>query len=185
MNVTNIKKQYITLVALILMLLSWQNAYSADVVRILHKELSRSGKSTAPIAISYAVPAKTSIGENVQVTVTIKALSDVNEMTLRMTSGDGLIMPSGEYQKNYGKQVRNTAFSETVTVIPNAEGILYLNVFATGTFNGKKMTNAGAVPINTGTVTRKMLKKSGQATTDSKGQKIIIMPAEETKTQQK
>jgi hypothetical protein len=47
------------------------------------------------------------------------------------------------------------------------------------------MTSAGAVPINTGTGTRKMLKKSGQATTDSKGQKIIVMPAEETKTQPK
>lgn len=185
MNCPNIKKKYIVLLAVILTLLSWQNAYSADAVRILHKELPRSGKPTAPISISYSVLANVAIGDNVQVTVTIKALSDVNDFNLKLTTGEGLEMPSGEYLKNYGNQVRNSAFSETVTVIPNTEGILYLNVFATGTFNGKKMTNAGAVPIKTGTATRKMLKKLGQATTDSKGQKIIIMPAVETKTQPK
>lgn len=165
-----------------LLLFSWQNTYSADAVRILHKELSNSGKPTAPISISYTVPAKVAIGDNVEVTVTIKALSDVNDFSLKLIAGEGLEMPSGEYLKSYGNQPRNSSFSETVTVSPNTEGILYLNVFATGTFNGKKMTHAGAVPINTGTATQKMLKKSGKVTTDSKGQKIIIMPVEETKT---
>jgi len=41
------------------------------------------------------------------------------------------------------------------------------------------MVRSGAVPINVGVDVRKMLKKPGQVTTDSEGQKIIIMPAEE------
>lgn len=164
---------------------SGQNAYSADSVRIIHKELPRSGKSTAPISISYAVPAKVAIGDHVLVTVTIKALSDVNDFSLKLTTGERLEMVSGEYLKNYGNQARNSSFSEVVTVIPNTEGILYINVFATGTFHGRKMTQAGAIPIKTGTATQKMLKKSGKIETDSKGQKIIIGPAEETKPQSK
>lgn len=181
MKRSNMKSVYIALLAVIFILLSGQNIFAADAVRVLHKELPLSGKPSAPISISYSVPANVATGDNVQVTVTIKALSDVNDFNLKLTAGEGLEMSSGEYLKSYGSQVRNSAFTETVTVIPNTEGILYLNVFATGTFNGKKMTNAGAVPIKTGNATRKMLKKSGQATTDTRGQKIIIMPAEEAK----
>jgi hypothetical protein len=184
MNRTNINKKYIILLV-VFTLLSWQNTYADDPGRIIHKKISHSGKPTAPISISYAVPAKVSIGDNVQVTVTIKTLSDVNDFNLKLTTNEGLEMPSGEYLINYGNQEHNSAFTETVTVIPNTEGILYLNVFATGTFNGKKMTNAGVIPINTGTNTRKMLKKSGQAATDSRGQNIIIMPAEESNPQSK
>ena len=94
-------------------------------------------------------------------------------------------MPGGEFVKTYGDRGRHTAVTETATVIPRTDGIVYLNVFASGTFNGKKMTSAGAVPINTGTTVRKMLKKSGTGTTDSRGRKLIIMPAEETQPQSK
>jgi hypothetical protein len=181
MKCSNIKKVSIALLAVMLMLLSGQTIFAADAVLMLHKELPRSGKTTAPISISYSVPAHVAVGDAVQVTVTIKALSDVADFNVKLNAGDGLEMSSGEYLKNYGNQVRNSEFSETVTVIPNTEGILYLNVFATGTFNGKKMTSAGAVPVNTGTAPRKMLKKSGHTTTDSKGQKLIIMPVEEAK----
>jgi hypothetical protein len=166
-----------------LILLSWQIAYATESSQIIKKELPRSGKATAPISVSYSVPANVAIGDNVHITVTVKALSDVDNLSLKLIAGENLQMPSGELLKTYGNQLRNSAFSETVTVIPNTEGILYLNVFATGIFNGKKMTSAGAVPINTGTGTRKMLKKSGQIKTDSRGQKVIVMPAEEVKNQ--
>ena len=181
MNCADRKRKYIALLAVVLMLLAWQTAYSANAVRIIHQELSRSGKSRAPISISYAVPAKAAIGDAVQVTVTMKVLSDATDFDLKLTAGEGLEMPSGAFMKSYGDQPRNASMSETVTVVPNTDGIVYLNVFATGTFKGRKMTTAGAVPVNTGTAARKMLKKSGQATTDSNGQKIIIMPAEEKK----
>ena len=105
----------------------------------------------------------------------------MNGLTLKLTAGEGLSMTTGEFIKNYGDQLRKAVISETVAVTPSTDGVLYLNIFLSGTFNGKQMTRAGAVPIKVGSATQKMLKKSGQAATDSKGQKIIIMPAEEKK----
>jgi hypothetical protein len=39
------------------------------------------------------------------------------------------------------------------------------------------------INLNVGTTSAKTLKKSNQVTTDSKGQKIVIMPAEEKTTE--
>lgn len=149
--------------------------------KIISKELLQSGKPTAPISISYIVPAKANVGENITVTVEFKTLSDASGLKLKLSAGKGLELTSGKYEVDYGNQPVNSTFSETVTVVPQTEGILYLNVFITGTFNGNTMVRTGAVPINVGSDLRKMLKKPGQVTTDSKGQKIIIMPAQEEK----
>ncbi len=174
-----IKWKRVVLIMLSLMLFSWQISYSAGAIHVIKKELPRSGKTSAPISVSYSVPATNAINDKVKVIITVKPLSDVGGLTLKLTAGEGLAMPTEEFNKNYGDQLRNAVFSETVTVTPSTDGILYLNVFVSGTFNGKQMTRSGAVPIKVGAATQKMLKKSGQAATDSKGQKIIIMPAEE------
>lgn len=147
--------------------------------KVISSKLMQSGKPTAPISISYAVPEKADVGESITVTVEFKTLSDANRLKLKLTAGKGLDLTSGEYEIDYGNQSMNSAFSETVTVVPQTEGILYLNVFVTGTFHGNTMVRTGAVPINAGRNVRQMLKKPSQVTTDSEGQKIIIMPAEE------
>lgn len=156
-------------------------ACSETSSKIISKELPLSGKPTAPISISYTVPAKAAIGENVTVTVKFKTLSNAGGLKLKLSAGKGLELTSGKYEVDYGSQPMNSTFSETVTVVPQTEGILYLNVFVTGTFGGNAMVRTGAVPINVGSARRKMLKKPGQVTTGPKGQKIIIMPAQEEK----
>lgn len=145
-------------------------------------QLQQSGKPTPPISISYTIPSKAAVGENVRVTVDFKTLSDVDGLKLEFTAGEGLELLSGRNEIEYGNYPKDSAFSETVTVVPRTEGILYLNVFVTGTFGGNTMVRTGAVPINVGEDERQMLKKPGPVTTESEGQKIIIMPAEEEKS---
>lgn len=156
-------------------------ACSEKSSKLISGETPLYGKPTAPVSISYTVPGMADVGQSVTVTVNFKILSDADNVNLKLTTDKGLEFTSGETEVDYGNQPANSTFSETVTVVPRTDGILYLNVFVTGTFGGKTMVRTGAVPVNAGTNIRNMMKKSGEITTDSTGKKIIIMPAEEKK----
>lgn len=141
--------------------------------------LGQPGKMSAPITISYVVPEKATIRESVSVLVKFQTHSDADDLKLELTTEEGLIFTSGNRNISYGSQPASSTFSETVTVVPDTGGILYINVFVTGTFNGRTMVRTGAVPIKVGSDLRKMLKTPGQVTTDSQGAKEIQMQAEE------
>lgn len=179
MNIYRFKRLCITLIASLIF--SGLIACSDKSAKVISSEVSQSGKPTAPISISYTVPEKATVGENVTVKVEFRTLSDADGLKIELTAGEGLKLASGRYKVDYGIQPRNSTFSETLTVVPQTEGILYLNVFVTGIFGGNTMVRTSAVPVNVGTNMHKMLKKPGKVTTDSKGQKIIILPAEEEK----
>ncbi len=148
--------------------------------KVTPTESKISGKPTAPVTISYTVPAKIAAGESINITVQVNILSDAEALKLRLIAGEGLDMTPKDREVNYSALPMNSTISESVTVTPQAEGILYLHVFVSGVFNGRTMARSGAVPVNAGQGTgRKMLRDAGQVTTDSKGQNIIIMPLEE------
>ena len=180
MNTINRKVKYCAALigGLVVLMSTCVNSYAA--VKTVHKVMKVSGKPTAPIEISYTAPASAAIGTSVNVVVTIKALSDVSDLGLKVTANEGLSLNAGELVKNYGAQRRDAIFSETVAATPSAEGILYLNVFASGSFQGKTMIRVGAVPISVGTSPEKKLKKSGTIEKDSTGQSVIVMPADES-----
>ena len=178
------KKHWLWLSMVCLLVLSWQCVFAGEPGFAICKKMSYKGKPSAPISISYSVPAQNSVGDSIPVTITIQVLSDFDSLKLEAIAEEGLrLLPSGPYERSYGSRPRNAALSETVTVIPSQEGRLYLNVFVTGVFNGKKMGHTRSIPLNVGTTSAKTLKKSNQVTTDSKGQKIVIMPAEEKTTE--
>lgn len=144
-------------------------------------EIPEPNKPSAPISIAYTLPAKASVGETVEVTIEFSTLSDAEKLTLTLTGGNSLELVSPESEINYGTHSMNSVFSETFTVMPLSEGILYLNVFIAGTFNGNRMVRTGAVPIKVGSGNGdEMLKKLGRVTSDAEGQKIVIMPAQES-----
>jgi len=177
-----IRKIYkMSLVLTISLLLTGFLACSGNSRELITKEIPLSGKPVAPVSISYTVPEKADVGESITVTVSFKLLSDAEKVTLKLTPDKGMEITSGKTEVDYGDQLANSAFSESVTIVPHTEGVLYLNVFVTGTFGGRKMARTGAVPVYVGTDIRKMMKNSGKTVTDSTGKKIIIMPAEEKK----
>lgn len=163
-----------------LIVLSWQCAFAGESGLTIGKKAFSKGKPSAPVAISYSIPEKNSIGDSIPVSITIQILSDVDNLTLEVIAEEGLRLPSpGPYEWSYGSRPRNATVSETVIVIPSQKGRQYLNIFVAGVFNGKQMGHSLSIPMNVGTTGEKTLKKSNWVTTDSKGQKIVIMPAEE------
>ena len=162
------------------MAISWQSACTGETGFVLSKKIAPAGKSTAPVSLSYEVSSQNNVGDSIQVTLTMITRSDVDNFKLELIAEEGLrLLPSGTFERSYGSRPRDAAVSETVTVVPSQEGRLYLNVFVTGEFSGKKMGYTRSIPINVGTSSSRTLKKSNQVTTDAKGQKIIVMPAEE------
>ncbi len=139
-------------------------------------------KPTAPISISFSAPERLKIDENATVVVNIKTLSSASGLNIKFTTDAGLEMKTGMhgvYEVEYASAPKDRTFTETVVVVPRSEGIIYLNVFATGTFGSRKMGHVASIPLRVGLNPLKMMKKSGQPSTDEKGQKIIILPAEE------
>lgn len=179
MNIYRFKRMYITLVASLIF--TMLIACSDKSAKVISSEVLQSGKQTAPISISYTIPEKSNVDEKVTVSVEFRTLSDADGLKIEITAGEGLKLVTGTYKVDYGTKPRNSTFSETLTVVPQTEGILYLNVFVTGVFGGNTMVRTGAIPIKVGADMKKMLKKPGEVTTDSKGQKIIILPAGEEK----
>lgn len=144
-------------------------------------DMGQPGKPAAPVSISYAVLEKVVVGERVEITITVTALSRARSLTVKLTAGEGLNLTGGEFEAEYAELDAGESVSETVTVVPSIEGVLYLNVFVTGGFGPSTMGRIGAVPINVGEseAGRKGLKSPGTPAIDDKGEKIIIMPAEE------
>ena len=181
MNTANIKTGYCALLVGTLLALISPVASATSANKTIHKMTKTSGKPTAPIEVAYTVPESAAIGASVSVVVTIRPLSDVTDLNLKITAGEGLSLSAGDFVRNYGMRARDAVLSETVTAVPNAQGILYLNVFASGAFKGKTMSSASAVPISVGISPERMLKKSGRTEHDASGRPIIVMPAEERK----
>ncbi len=138
-----------------------------------------SHKVAAPVSISYTTPKKVALGENALVTITLKADADVDDLTLSVTAGEGLILPNGNYKVNFGSLTNNSTLTEDVLISSSAEGLLFLNLLVSGSFSGREMARAGAVPVQVGDDVRKMLKTSGALDVDSKGRVLTVSPAEE------
>ncbi|MCZ6688227.1 MAG: hypothetical protein O7H41_01285 [Planctomycetota bacterium] len=133
-----------------------------------------SGKPTAPFNISYTIPDQADVGKAIDAVVSFKVLQNVENLKMKLTEGKGLQIVSQKTTFDYGAEVAGASFSETVSVRPGEEGILYLNVFVSGDFRGRSMTRTGAVPIKTGDEVK--LETPGRIVKDSEGRPLIEMP---------
>lgn len=181
MNTASTKKGYCALMFGALLTVISPVASATTANKTIHNVMKANGKPTAPIEVAYTVPKSAAIGASVSVVVTIRPLSDVTDLNLKITAGEGLSLSTGDFVRNYGAQKRDAVLSETITAVVNAQGILYLNVFTSGAVEGKTMSSASAVPISVGDSPKRMLKKSGRTEHDASGRPIIVMPAEERK----
>ncbi|MCF6217626.1 MAG: hypothetical protein L3J62_04155 [Gammaproteobacteria bacterium] len=148
-------------------------------VSYIDGEVPASHKISAPIAIAYSVPKKVSLGEDLLVTVTLTASADVENLTLTVSAGEGLTLPSGRYAVNFGSQQSGSRVTEEIFISPSHEGRLYLNLLVSGSFSGREMARAGAVPVQVGEGVSQMLKTTGAVAVDSDGKLLTISPAQE------
>ncbi len=138
------------------------------------------GKVVAPITISSnPITEIVEIGNQIAITIHCNVHSAVDDLKLTIKPSQGLEMSPATIQQEYGSQPINFTLNETVNVIPQKNGRLYLNIFISGLFEGRKMIRTRTVSIQVGNKHQEKNRSLGKTKTTPNGQKIISMPAEE------
>jgi len=123
------------------------------------------------VDVRYRVEGKPSIGSPTRVEIELRGVTDANGALVRLTADAALRVDSGEALMSVPAGRVNTL---TVTVVPQGQGLAYLNVFITQ----GGATSSISIPIQTGAVDAGASSKSapGRLKDLPSGDKILSMP---------
>lgn len=140
------------------------------------------GKPGAPVDFDYAIIGTPVVGQPVNINLEVSSSLRDRPVTLnyRINDARNLRFPEAQAQRvalpAFGDAERVT---EQVTVVPQREGRLYLNVYAeVETAEGTLMKSI-AIPIQVGRGPR-LKEPNGEAREGADGETVISLPAEET-----
>lgn len=138
------------------------------------------GKPSAPITIDYEIMGKPVIGIPLAINVKISsALDQPIRVNYRINDSTSLMFTNAQSRTVSLVPEGDDAYSvEQVTVIPQREGRLFLNVSAEVETDVGTMAKVMAIPIQVGS-RRPMPQASGELTGDEDGEAVISMPAKE------
>jgi hypothetical protein len=122
------------------------------------------------VTMSFTMGAKPQVG--VPLTIVLDMLG-TNDAKAVLTAGQGLSLTpaSQEVVLPAGQPMRHT-----ITVVPQAEGLLYVNAF----FKSNGRASSTAIPVQVGTADVQQKARSntdGAVEIDTKGRRIISVPA--------
>lgn len=138
-------------------------------------------KPGPPIAISYTIIGTPVVGQPVEVDV--KVSSSVATQSLRVNydvmDPSSLFFPDTQPRDMIYTEVPDDSVrSQRITVVPQVEGRLYLNVVVEVDTEFGLFTKTAAIPVQVGSVLTKP-KLNGELQTDEQGEAVISMPAKE------
>jgi hypothetical protein len=139
------------------------------------------GKPTAPIAIDYQIIGTPIVGNPVSIDVNVSSTrGDVPiKLSYRIVDADSLSFAEAQPQEvALGRVSERQPAVRQVTVIPQREGRLYLNVTAEIETPDGALIKSMAIPIQVGSGPGKR-EKNGEVTVDADGEAIISLPADE------
>ncbi len=138
------------------------------------------GKPSAPINIDYEIMGKPVVG--IPLSINVKITSSLNQpirVNYRINDTTSLAFPDVQAKTVSLIPIGDAAYStEQVTVIPQREGRLFLNISAEIETEIGSMARVMAIPIQVGAV-RSTPRVNGELTTDEDGEALISMPAKE------
>jgi hypothetical protein len=136
-------------------------------------------KPAAPIHIEATEALTDGAGRTTEVEISFTLLRDAGDVALQITPDDGMTISGATASFAYGAGEKGDVFSETVTVRPDSEGVFYLKVLASGTFDGRRMARAAAIPVRTHPEARRDLEPEGRIHMGDDGMRILERPLEE------
>ncbi|MCH9693233.1 MAG: hypothetical protein K0U72_01880 [Gammaproteobacteria bacterium] len=137
-------------------------------------------KPGAPYSISYRIVGTAVVGS--PVTVDLKVQSTLGPVPLllayRINDASSMMLPESQPADVRMEAVANEdSFRQQVTVIPQREGRLYLNVSATFETADGTMSTVTAIPVQVGSGTRE-LQEHGELDVDENGETIRVLSPE-------
>ena len=141
---------------------------------------SSAGKPSAPITIEYEIMGKPVIGIPLAINVKISsALDQPVRVNYRINDSTSLMFTNAQSRTVSLVPAGDGAYrAEQVTVIPQREGRLFLNVSAEVDTDVGMMAKVMAIPIQVGR-RRPTPQVGGELTTGEHGEALISMPAKE------
>ena len=138
------------------------------------------GKPSAPITIDYEIMGKPVIGIPLSINVKISsALDQPIRVNYRINDSTSLMFTNAQSRTVSLLPAGDEAYpAEQVTVIPQREGRLFLNVSAEIETDVGMMAKVMAIPIQVGR-RRPAPQVSGELTTGEAGEALISLPAKE------
>jgi len=140
------------------------------------------GKPTAPVSIEYDIVGKAVVGQPVGINLRVQPNRQGQAVTLhyRVNDSSAMLFPESQAQRidmpaSDDKQPR----LQQVTVIPQREGRLFLNVSAEVETENGAMFRSLAIPIQVGAGSRPPA-VNGEVRETADGETVISMPASES-----
>ena len=138
------------------------------------------GRPSAPINLDYEIMGTPVVG--LPLSINLKASSSLDQpirVNYRINDTTSLRFSDVQAETVSLVPIGDGAFSaEQVTVIPQREGRLFLNVSAEIDSEIGRMAKVMAIPIQVGSM-RPTPQNNGELTTDEQGEALISMPAQE------
>lgn len=139
-----------------------------------------SGKRSAPISFRYEIEGTPIVGQPVAIKIFVT--STVNDAPIsvvyRVLDASSMLFPDSQTQRRvYAPAEIEELRSQKVTVIPQREGRLYLNVSAEVATATGMMIKTISIPIQVGSAPPE-LEVNGKLVETADGEVVISMPAE-------
>jgi hypothetical protein len=135
------------------------------------------GKPTAPIVIDYAFGAEPAVGQTLEVRIVVRTLAEGGPVTLDVhaTEPQALLVLA----QSTAESAPGGGETWTVAVLPLREAAGYLSVQAQATIGGAPATRNLMIPIRVAGA-KPEVRSSRALSTGPAGERLVVMPAEET-----
>ena len=144
------------------------------------QRMASPGKPAAPINLDYEVKGQLQTGGEIVVKLAFSGI-DAGTVTASVRPDPGLVrIDSSEDLRLPVQQKGGAAAGQEIRLIPEKDGIYYVNIFATLAINGEQQYKSFAIPLEVGQVDwAEHLKPQGELKDDGLGNTIIALPATE------
>lgn len=140
------------------------------------------GKPTGPVSVAYRIIGQPVVGQPVAIDLEVRSEIGAKPVTLSYRINDDSAMRLAPSQPNRAALLFNDqreSGTQQVMVVPQREGRLFLNVAAEVKTDGGTISTVTAVPIRVGAAPDGA-EENGTVTTDENGERIRVLPAEES-----
>jgi hypothetical protein len=140
------------------------------------------GKPTAPISIEYDVVGKAVVGQPLGVNLRVSSKRPDQPVTMhyRINDSSAMVFPESQAQRiELGSAADDSPRAQQVTVIPQREGRLFLNVSAEVQTENGTMFRSLAIPIQVGARSAAPA-VNGEIQTTPEGESVVSMPGSES-----
>lgn len=138
------------------------------------------GKPSAPVTIHYEVLGKAVVGLPVAINIEVRGTrADVGPVSVSYSINDrsALMFQEGQVQRLEIAALRDTSMQQ-VTVVPQREGRLYVNVSAEVQTPGGAMIKSMAIPIQVGSAPEPA-RSDAEAKEGPDGETVLSLPAQQ------